>query len=151
MCNWETSQATQTTQAIHPPSAKCCIQIQIYWYIISTKFVKSFVLFVWFCFVLFWLLLLLLSFAERHANGRERQQILIMSNYNPNCGYFEDCSYYTNNVYQPDYCMQPDYEYNKHVYEWVPQTQQPQSIDHRQTKLAQRHLPFTVYRLPFTI
>nr|DAA03154.1 TPA_inf: HDC16822 [Drosophila melanogaster] len=40
-----------------------------------------------------------------------------MSNYNPNCGYFEDCSYYTNNVFQQDYCMQTDYEYNKHVYE----------------------------------
>ncbi|XP_068157688.1 homeobox protein vnd isoform X1 [Drosophila tropicalis] len=40
-----------------------------------------------------------------------------MSNYNPNCGYFEDCSYYTNNVYQQDYCMPPDYEYNKHVYD----------------------------------
>ncbi|XP_062140774.1 homeobox protein vnd isoform X1 [Drosophila sulfurigaster albostrigata] len=40
-----------------------------------------------------------------------------MSNYNPNCGYFEDCGYYTNNVYQQDYCMQPDYEYNKHVYD----------------------------------
>ncbi|XP_020802932.1 homeobox protein vnd isoform X1 [Drosophila serrata] len=40
-----------------------------------------------------------------------------MSNYNPNCGYYEDCSYYTNNVYQQDFCMQPDYEYNKHVYD----------------------------------
>ncbi|EDW65901.2 uncharacterized protein Dvir_GJ19505, isoform B [Drosophila virilis] len=53
----------------------------------------------------------------RSKRGYSASRILIMSNYNPNCGYFEDCSYYTNNVYQQDYFMQPDYEYNKHVYD----------------------------------
>ncbi|KAL9881021.1 ventral nervous system defective [Glossina fuscipes fuscipes] len=46
-----------------------------------------------------------------------------MTNYNPNCGFYEDygsSGYYTatNNIYQQDYCMQQDYnEYNKHVYD----------------------------------
>lgn len=53
-----------------------------------------------------------------------------MTNYNPNCGYYEDYGsggYYTttsavsghnvvNNVYQQDYYMTQDYEY-KHGYE----------------------------------
>lgn len=53
-----------------------------------------------------------------------------MTNYNPNCGYYEDygSGYYStaatpsavavtgNNIYQQDYYMQQDYEY-KHGYE----------------------------------
>lgn len=47
-----------------------------------------------------------------------------MTNYNPNCGYYEDYSsgYYSttaaapNAIYQQDYYMQQDYEY-KHGYE----------------------------------
>ncbi|KNC31904.1 hypothetical protein FF38_00278 [Lucilia cuprina] len=52
-----------------------------------------------------------------------------MTNYNPNCGYYEDygSGYYattnpsvmaasTNNIYQQDYYMQQDYEY-KHGYD----------------------------------